>query len=294
MILFLQRLKLSQNRRYNVARDQEHSQKCVFISKNSAPMHTNVNLGVKFPPYCPNLRETTMPAVRRGSCWHPTPTKHASRGGSYIQTLLLGRHGSRGLGFPLPNEISSLFQQFPELLTPHFHHSTNKHGVEHHIVTHGPQTHARALRLDLEKLSAAKSEFVRMEEMGIVRRSKSVWSSSFHIVPKSDGTWRPCGDYRRLNASTDDDRYPLRHIQDFNNHLAGCRVFSKIDLIKRYHQVPMAPSSIAKTAVVTSFGLWEFLRMTFGLKNAAQSFQRLMNGVLRGVPFAFAYLDDIS
>ncbi|GFN86369.1 transposon ty3-g Gag-Pol polyprotein [Plakobranchus ocellatus] len=130
-----------------------------------------------------------------------------------------------GLGFPLPNEISSLLQQFPEPLTPHFHHSTNKHGVEHHIVTHGPPTHARARRLDLEKLSAAKSEFLRIEEMGIVRRSKSAWSSPLHIVPKSDGKWRPCGDYRRLNASTDDDRYPLQHIQDFNNHLAGCRVF---------------------------------------------------------------------
>ncbi|GFN91724.1 Pol polyprotein [Plakobranchus ocellatus] len=129
--------------------------------------------------------------------------------------------------------------------------------------------------------------------MGIVRRLKSAWSSPLHIVPKSDGTWRPCGDYRRLNASTDDDRYPLPHIQDFNNHLTGCRVFSKIDLIRGYHQIPMAPSSIAKTAVVTPFGLWEFLRMPFGLKNAAQSLQRLMDGVLRDVSFAFVYLDDI-
>ncbi|GFR95847.1 Pol polyprotein [Elysia marginata] len=95
--------------------------------------------------------------------------------------------------------------------------------------------------------------------MGIVRRSKSPWSSPLHIVPKPDGKWRPCGDYRRLNASTEDDRYPLPHIQDFNNHLAGCRVFSKIDLIIGYHQIPMAASSIEKTAVVTPFGLWEFL-----------------------------------
>ncbi|GFO50051.1 Pol polyprotein [Plakobranchus ocellatus] len=55
----------------------------------------------------------------------------------------------------------------------------------------------------------------------------------------------------------------------------------------------MAPSSIAKTAIVTSFGLWELLRMLFSLKNAAQSNQRLMDGVLREVPFAFVYLDDI-
>ena len=132
-----------------------------------------------------------------------------------------------------------------------------------------------------------------MEEMGIVRRSKSPWSSPLHVVPKPGGKWRPCGDYRRLNASTEDDRYPLPHIQAFNSHLAGCTVFSKIDLLRGYHQIPMAQTSIAKTAVITPFGPWEFLRMPFGLKNAAQSFQRLMDGILRDVPFAFVYLDDI-
>ena len=198
-----------------------------------------------------------------------------------------------GLGFPLKHEYDSLLQQFPELLTPHFHQCNNKHGVEHHIITQGPPTHSRARRLDQAKLSAAKAEFLQMEDMGIIRRSKSAWSSPLHMVPKADGKWRPCGDYRRLNASTDDDRYPLPHIQDFNNNLAGCKVFSKIDLIRGYHQIPMAPSSIPKTAVVTPFGLWEFLRMPFGLKNAAQSFQRLMDGILRDIPFAFVYLDDI-
>lgn len=198
-----------------------------------------------------------------------------------------------GLGLPHQNRYSSLLQHFPELLIPRFQSSTNKHGVEHHIETHGPPTHARARRLDQEKLSAAKAEFLQMEEMGIVRRSKSPWSSPLHVVPKPGGKWRPCGDYRRLNTSTEDDRYPLPHIQAFNSHLAGCTVFSKIDLIRGYHQIPMAPSSIAKTAVITPFGLWEFLRMPFGLKNAAQSFQRLMDGILRDVPFAFVYLDDI-
>ena len=198
-----------------------------------------------------------------------------------------------GLGLPHQNRYSGLLQQFPELLTPCFQSSINKHGVEHHIVTHGPPTHARARRLDQEKLSAAKAEFLQMEEMGIVRRSKSPWSSPLHVVPKPGGKWRPCGDYRRLNASTEDDRYPLPHIQAFNSHLAGCTIFSKIDLIRGYHQIPMDQTSIAKTALITPFGLWEFLRMPFGLKNAAQSFQRLMDGILRDVPFAFVYLDDI-
>ena len=123
---------------------------------------------------------------------------------------------------------------------------------------------------------------------GIIRRFNSPWASPLHIVPKPSGGWRPCGDFRRLNNATVDDRYPLPHIQDFNGSLAGMRIFSKVDLVRGYHQIP-----VASTAVITPFELWEFLRMPFGLKNAAQAFQRLMDGILRGIPFVFVYLDDI-
>ena len=198
-----------------------------------------------------------------------------------------------GLSVHTHNKYTDLLQKFQDLLTPHFDSDVNRHGVEHHIITNGPPCHARARRLNPEKLEAAKAEFLKMEEMGIIRRSNSPWSSPLHVVPKSNGQWRPCGDYRQLNNMTKDDRYPLPHIQDFNNHLTGCKVFSKIDLIRGYHQIPVALSSIAKTAIITPFGLWEFLRMPFGLKNAAQAFQRLMDGILRDIPFTFVYIDDI-
>ena len=132
-----------------------------------------------------------------------------------------------------------------------------------------------------------------MEKLGIIRLSKSPWASPLHVAPKPSGGWRPCGDYRRLNKATVDDRYPLPHIQDFNSNLSGARIFSKVDLMRGYHQIPMARESIPKTAVITPFGLFEFLCMPFGLKNAAQAFQRLMDSVLRGLPFAFVYVDDI-
>ena len=85
----------------------------------------------------------------------------------------------------------------------------------------------------------------------------------------------------------------MPNIQEFSSQLAGSTIFSRIDLIKAFHQIPVHPDDIPKTAIITPFGLFEYVRMPFGLINAAQTFQRFIDEVLRGLPFCFAYIDDL-
>lgn len=132
-----------------------------------------------------------------------------------------------------------------------------------------------------------------MERLGIVRCSNTPWASPLHMVTKANGGWRPCGDFRCLNNATTPDRYPVLHIQDLSAHLAGATIFSKVDLVRSYHQLPVHRQDVLKMAVITPFGLFKFLRMPFGLKGAVQTFQCLMDLVLRDMPFLFVYLDDI-
>lgn len=163
------------------------------------------------------------------------------------------------------------------------------------ITTTGPPISQKAYRTPLHKRRIIEDAIDEMLNDGIIRPSSSPWASPVTLVPKRDSTTRFCVDYRRLNAITVKDTYPLPLIEDIFDQVAGSMVYSTLDLKAGYHQLPVAEPDIEKTAFRCHRGLFEFVKMPFGVCNGPSVFQRTMDRVLAGLVgvCVFVYLDDI-
>ena len=135
-----------------------------------------------------------------------------------------------------------------------------------------------------------------MLDRGAIRLSQSPWCNAVVLVRKKDGSLRFCIDFRKLNERTKKDAYLLPRMQEQMESMVGARHFSCINLKSGFWQVKMAEESHQYTAfIVGSMGVYEFLRMPFGLCNAPATFQRLMQECLGelNLTYALIYLDDV-
>ncbi|XP_064485934.1 uncharacterized protein LOC135398463 [Ornithodoros turicata] len=132
-------------------------------------------------------------------------------------------------------------------------------------------------------------------EQGLIYPTNSPYAHPVVCVAKKDGSIRLCVDYRHLNNGTVDDAFPMAQQQELIFRVGRAKYITLIDLKRGYWQIPMAPGSEEMTAFVTHLGQFAWRVMPFGLKNAAATFQRVMNSLLTPHQnYACAYLDDIA
>lgn len=150
-------------------------------------------------------------------------------------------------------------------------------------------------RLSPVKTQTLKAEVEKMLEQGVILPCSSPWSAPVVLVPKKDGSTRVCIDYRQLNAITTADVYPLPRIDDLLHSAKPTRYMSTIDLRAGYWQIKVKDEDQTKTAFITPFGMFKFLRMPFGLRNAPATFQRLMDRFSISLSHIklLIYLDDL-
>uniref|UniRef100_A0A1A8G0P7 ribonuclease H n=1 Tax=Nothobranchius korthausae TaxID=1143690 RepID=A0A1A8G0P7_9TELE len=188
-------------------------------------------------------------------------------------------------------ELSHLIHSFPELFSDV--------PSQTHLITHDISlTDSVPVRMHPYRASPLKRELMKKEvtyllEHGLAKPSTSSWSSPCLLENKPDGSYRFVTDYRKLNAKTVPDSFPLPRVEDCVDSVGSASFVTKLDLLKGYWQVPLTPFASDVSAFVTPDNLLQYTVLPFGLRNAPATFQRLINQVLSNVPHCSAYLDDI-
>ena len=168
--------------------------------------------------------------------------------------------------------------------------------VQHEILTEpcAPK-HCHNYRQPQPLRVEAQRQVDMLLEQDVIEPSTSPWNSPVLMVPKKDGSFRFCVDFRKLNSITQCSEYPIPRVDDCVESLSGSMYFTTLDLAAGYWQVEVKPEDRSKTAFSTAQGHYQFCTMPMGLKGAPATFQRLMDLVLRGLHWSsvLVYLDDI-
>ena len=148
------------------------------------------------------------------------------------------------------------------------------------------------------RMNPLKQKYLRDEvkyllENDFIEPSQSNYSSPCILVPKSNGTYRMCTDYRKVNSVTKTDSFPIPRIDDCIDKVGNSKYVTKFDLLKGFWQVPLTDRAKEVSAFATPNGLYQYKVMPFGMKNSPATFQRLVNNVICGLDGCDAYIDDV-
>jgi hypothetical protein len=150
-------------------------------------------------------------------------------------------------------------------------------------------------RLSPAKKMEVQQQIEELLSKGIIKPSQSPFASPIVLVSKKNGDFRMCVDFRKINAITKIDAYPIPNVNEIFDDLNGAQFFSSIDLKSGFHQIPMAESDKEKTSFVVPGAQYEYNTMPFGLVNSSSTFQRVMNSILKDVigKACHVFIDDI-
>lgn len=195
-----------------------------------------------------------------------------------------------------PEAVQKLLEQYqhlflrPDSLPP-------KRQVDHIIeLLPGAQPfRLRPYRYTPQQKDEIEKQVKEMLDSGVIQHSTSPFASPILLVKKKDGEWRLCVDYRRLNAHTVKNRYPMPIFDEIIDELGGAAIFSKLDHRSGYHQIRLKEGDEYKTTFQTHHGHFEYRVMPFGLTGAPATFQNFMNKLLAPLlrKCVVVFLDDV-
>jgi hypothetical protein len=213
----------------------------------------------------------------------------------------------------LPEDEEDLFQRLQKEVPKRYHRyldvfskaqsdklSDPRPGVDHKIDLDGHQPeelgYSPLYKMSLEEAEACKKYIVDSLRKGFITSSHAPWAAPILLVPKQGGKGlRFCVDYRKLNALTRKDRYPLPLIDETLSRIGKAKFFTKIDIRQAFHRIRLHPDAEELTTFRTRYGAYKYKVLPFGLTNGPSTFQRYINDILMGYldDFCSAYIDDI-
>ena len=188
-------------------------------------------------------------------------------------------------------ELKQLIHEYRHLF-PDIPTRTDK--IYHDVIVEDSKT----IKQHRYRLNPLKQEYLQDEvkyllENDFIEPSQSNYSSPCILVPKSNGTYRMCTDYRKVNSVTKTDSFSIPRIDDCIDKVGNSKYVTKFDLLKGFWQVPLTDRAKEVSAFATPNGLYQYKVMPFGMKNSPATFQRLVNNVICGLDGCDAYIDDV-